>query len=463
MNTTDFEVRELVDEASRLIRDGSLMAHVITFGCQQNEADSERIRGMLVALGYSITDKPEDASLIIVNTCAVREHAETKALSLLGRLKEHAKKRERYCIGLVGCAAAEPHVAKMIKSNFKYVSFTLEPAMLSMLPELVARYLVRGERSFIVGQDDGRIPEGLPAIRQSKHKAWVSVMYGCNNFCSYCIVPYTRGRERSRRSEDVINECRELIDSGVREITLLGQNVNSYRSDMDFATLLERIALLEGDFIIRFMTSHPKDASSELIRVMAKHRGKIAPYFHLPLQSGSDSILAAMNRTYNRERYLSLVDELRRNIPGIAITSDIIVGFPGESEEDFLDTLDMLRRVRFDAVYAFIYSKRRGTPAAEMENQVPENVKHERINKLLKIQEEISEEQNAAYLGRTVRVLVEKEINKRGQKMLSGRSDTNKPVHITGAKYDIGEFAYVKITEVGAFDLYAEPAGNNEI
>lgn len=447
---------EIICRASELIRASRLTAHVITFGCQQNEADSERIRGMLLELGYTLTHAPETADCIIVNTCAVREHAEAKALSLLGRLKEYGAKREHFCLALVGCAAAETHVVKMIRSNFKYVGFTVEPPMIHRIPELLSRYILLGERGFAIGEDDGRICEGLPQHREGILKSYVSVMYGCNNFCSYCIVPYTRGRERSRESTAVIEECRELVERGAKEITLLGQNVNSYKSDMDFAELITRVAEIPGDFIVRFMTSHPKDVSDGLIDAIAASDGKIAPHFHLPLQSGSDRILAAMNRTYDTERYLSVVDKLRAAVPNISITSDIIVGFPGESDEDFEGTLSIMRRVRFDSVYAFIYSKRRGTPAEKMEGQVPLTIKRARINELLEIQRELAEEKNREELGRLHRVLVEKVEEKRGQRLLSGRTGNNKPVHFVGDESLVGSFVRVKITRTTPHDLYAE-------
>ena len=260
--------------------------HVITFGCQQNERDSETIHGLCQEMGYTRTDDSEKADLIIVNTCAIREHAEVKALSLLGRFKAQKKKNPDLLVGVVGCMAAEPHRADMLKKDFHYVSFTAEPNMLHKIPELIARKIIDGKRSFIFGKDEGDIYEGAPSVRRESHRAWVSIMYGCNNFCSYCIVPYVRGRERSRNSNDILLECRELVESGVKEITLLGQNVNSYNADMTFPELISSVAQIPGDFIIRFMTSHPKDTSDELISVMKKYSPKIAPFFHLPLQSG---------------------------------------------------------------------------------------------------------------------------------------------------------------------------------
>ena len=333
INIFDTEAGKYIRNVKELNNGGKFT--VVTFGCQQNEADSEKIRGMAKEMGYSIIDDPGDSDVIIVNTCAIRQHAEEKALSLIGRFKAIKKNKPWVIIGVVGCMAAEPHVAELIKKDFHYVSFTLEPSLLYKLPELIYKNLSDKKRSFIYGLDNGEIVEGMSAVRVSEHRAWVSIMYGCNNFCSYCIVPYVRGRERSRNSADIITECQDLVERGYKEITLLGQNVNSYRSDIDFADLLLAVSKIEGDFIIRFMTSHPKDVSDKLIKVMGEHSEKVAPYFHLPLQAGSDKILKAMNRTYNRERFLETVDKLRIAVPDIALSSDIIVGFPGESEEEF--------------------------------------------------------------------------------------------------------------------------------
>lgn len=427
---------------------------VITFGCQQNEADSEKIRGMAREMGYGLTDTVEEADLIVVNTCAIRQHAEEKALSLLGRFKALKKSKPALIIGVVGCMAAEPHVSELIKKDFHYVSFTLEPSLLYKLPELVYNIISEKKRSFVYGADNGEIVEGMPSVRASSHRAWVSIMYGCNNFCSYCIVPYVRGRERSRDSSEIIKECRGLVENGYKEITLLGQNVNSYSSDMDFASLLKAISEIDGDFIIRFMTSHPKDVSDELIRVIGESRGKIAPYFHLPLQSGSNSVLRAMNRTYDRDRFMMTVDKLRAAVPDIALSSDVIVGFPGETEENFEETLDVLRRVRFDMVYSFIYSVREGTRAAKMTDKVDDNIKSERMSRLLELQCAISKEKNEPYIDKTVRVLVDSVDKNGGEGCYSARTMTNKLVHFKSDKDCIGEFKMIKITRIGAFDLF---------
>ncbi len=453
-NINDTDVTQYISAVRERNAGTKKQAYVFTFGCQQNEADSERIMGLAALMGYTPAEDPECADLIIVNTCAIREHAEMKALSMLGRFKAQKKKNPELILGVVGCMAAEPHRVEMLKRDFHYVSFTLEPGALHRIPEMVLRKL-DGKRTFAIGEDSCDIAEGLPAVRREAHRAWVSVMYGCNNFCSYCIVPYVRGRERSRSSRDVITECKELIDCGVREITLLGQNVNSYRSDIDFPQLISRIAELEGDFVLRFMTSHPKDTSDALIEAMSKYGDKIAPYFHLPLQSGSDGILKAMNRTYDRKRYLSIVERLRAAVPGIAISTDIIVGFPGETEADHLDTLDMLRRVRFDMVYAFIYSPRAGTRAAAFDSQVPDAEKTRRLTELLRIQDEISLEKNLPYEGTAQRVIVDSAELRDGARICTGRTLTNKLVHFE-ADLPIGSSCRVKITRACPFDLLGE-------
>lgn len=426
-------------------------AFVVTFGCQQNEADSERLRGMLDDMGYARAVEPDGADVILLNTCAIREHAELKALSIIGSFKHLKEKNSALIIGVCGCMSAETHRVDELRRRYPYVSFTLEPAALHTLPRVLAGYLRKKKRLFPLGAPD-EVAEGVPVAREHTHRAWVSIMYGCNNFCSYCIVPYVRGRERSRESAEIISEVRALVASGAKDITLLGQNVNSYRSDVDFPTLLSRLDEIEGEYILRFMTSHPKDASNELIEVMktAKH---IEPHFHLPLQSGSDRILSAMNRHYNRERYLSVVERLRDAVPHIVLSSDIIVGFPGESEEDFAATLDVLRKVGFDSVYSFIYSPRKGTPAAKMENAVPPAVQSERFRRLLDVQSAISLERNEAYVGKTVRVLVDG-ASKANEAVKSGRTDGGKLVHFSAADEDEGKFIRVHIDRAEPYALY---------
>ena len=452
----DTEAYSYIERVRSQVLGQNKYAHVITLGCQQNEADSEKIRAMATMMGYEITDDAALASMIVINTCAIREHAELKALSILGKFKEKRRGDPDAVVALVGCMAAEAHVAEKLKDRYHQVSFTLEPAQLHRFPEMTYKALIDKKRSFILGANEFDIVEGVTPHRASDYRAWVSVMYGCNNFCSYCIVPYVRGRERSRESRAVIEECRELINGGYREITLLGQNVNSYSADMDFATLMETIANIPGDFVLRFMTSHPKDVSDKLIEVMGKYPEKIAPHFHLPLQSGSDGILKAMNRTYDTARFLSIVEKLRAAVPGIALTTDVIVGFPGESEEDFRGTLSLLESVKFDMVYSFIYSPREGTVAAKKTNQVDEAVKGERMRRLLKLQDEISLSKNLEYVDRVERVLVDLPSKRGEENLYSGRTLTNKRVHFTADDAKVGEFLNVKINRAGPFDLFGE-------
>lgn len=449
----DTNTKEYISLVKNINEGKILRAFVVTFGCQQNERDSEVALGYASAMGYTPTDTPEDADLVIVNTCAIRQHAEEKALSMLGRFKAQKKIKPELVIGVIGCMAAEPHRAELLKRDFHYVSFTLEPNMLHRLPEMVYRKLEDGKRSFVFGEDKGDIYEDAPSVRREGHRAWVSIMYGCNNFCSYCIVPYVRGRERSRSSAAVLSECRELIKNGVKEITLLGQNVNSYKSDMTFAELISNIAEIDGDFIIRFMTSHPKDTTDGLIETMAKYSPKIAPYFHLPLQSGSSLVLSAMNRTYTKEKYLEVADKLRKTVPGIALSTDVIVGFPGESEEDFLETLDVLRSVRFDMVYSFLYSKREGTRAAKFENFIPREIMDERMARLLEMQDQISLERNLPYEKRSERVLVDSYELQGDKKVYSGRTLSNKLVYFEAEAANVGEFINVRIEKACPFHL----------
>ena len=461
INFSAKEIKDKISAVRSILGDKERFAYVYTFGCQQNEADSEKIRGILRLLSYTITDTPEKADIVILNTCAVRRLAELKALSMIGNFKEMKRKNPDFILGIAGCMVAEAHMVEKIKKSFHYVSFTLNPGMLHTLPALVYSSLNAEGRKFILEPENKNILEGAPAVRDSQTRAWVSIMHGCNNFCSYCIVPYVRGRERSRKSEDVLSECRDLIKAGYKEITLLGQNVNSYSSDMDFADLLEAILKIEGDFIVRFMTSHPKDTPVKLINLFSQYKNKLAPHFHLPLQSGSDGILKAMNRTYNMEKYKGIVKRLREASPNIALTSDIIVGFPGESDEDFDNTIKALLEINFDMVYSFNYSIREGTPAARMENQVSDEKKTERMTRLLKIQTEISRKINDTLVGKTLRVLVDSLEENSEKRVFKARTDTNKLVHFEAEGNPVGKFVYVKIKKAGAFDLFADYIGEN--
>lgn len=432
-------------------------ACVVTYGCQQNEADSEKIAGMLHESGYDIVKEPALADVIIVNTCAVREHAEERALSITGGYKHLKNARPHLKIGVCGCMVSKSDMSEKIKKSYPYIDFVFGTEKLAHLPEILYRSYEKKKRIFVPNDGEIQIAEGLPVIRESTFRAWVSIMYGCNNFCTYCIVPYVRGRERSRRPEMIIEEVRSLVESGCKEITLLGQNVNSYGKEFggecNFATLLSRLCEIEGDFTIRFMTSHPKDASFELIDIMAKNE-KIAKHFHLPVQSGSDRILKEMNRHYNKETYLSLVDYMREKMPDIAITTDIIVGFPGETEEDFEDTLELMKRVKYDMIFSFIYSPRTGTPAAKME-QLPEKVKTDRMNRLLALQNELLAEKNEAYVGKTLRVLVEGK-SKTNEAKMSARTEGNRIVLFDGEESLTGKFINLKITKSAPFALIGE-------
>ncbi len=435
----------------------SRYAYVLTFGCQQNEADSEKLAGMAEAMGYVLTDEPARADLIAVNTCAIREHAEKKALSILVQYKHLKAKKPSLIVCVCGCMVTQTSRRDEIKHRYPYVDFVFGTSSLHRFPELVLERMRTGKRLWCP-EEEYTVPEGLPVTRRSTYRAWVSIMYGCNNFCSYCIVPYVRGRERSREPDAVCREVEELVKAGYRDITLLGQNVNSYgkgREDgVGFPELLERLDAIEGDFLLRFMTSHPKDASKRLIDVMAgsKH---IAHQFHLPMQSGSDRILSRMNRHYDTTRYLSIVDYMREKMPDVTVTSDIIVGFPGETEEDFEGTLEMLRRVRFDMLYSFIYSPRPGTPAAEMEEQIPKAVQNERFNRLLALQNEIGAEKNEALLGTPMRVLCDG-VSKNNPALYSGRTEGNKIAFFEGSPSDTGTYVDFVAERADAFALYGK-------
>ena len=443
---------------ARTERDGIRpCAFVLTFGCQQNEADSEKLAGMAQAMGYDITNDPAKASLIAVNTCAIREHAEQKALSIIGQYKHLKAQNPALVIAVCGCMVTQEHRCNDIKFRYPYVDFVFGTSSLHRFPRLLCEKLEKGKRLYCITEPETAVAEGIPVRRESDFRAWVSVMYGCNNFCSYCIVPYVRGRERSREKDAIVNEVRQLVADGYRDITLLGQNVNSYGKDTkqgyDFADLLAELDTIEGDYRLRFMTSHPKDASRKLIDVMAASK-HVAHQFHLPMQSGSDAILAAMNRKYNTEKYMDTVSYMRQKMPDVTITSDIIVGFPGETEEDFEGTLEMLRRVRFDMLYSFIYSPRKGTPAAEME-QIPQEIKSARFERLLALQNEIGTEKNQVLLGKTLRVLCDG-VSKNNPNLYSGRTEGNKITFFEGSPDDTGRFVNVSIDRADAFALYGK-------
>jgi len=435
-----------------------LKAYIETYGCQQNVSDSEIIMGMLEKMGYEKTDDKEEADFIIFNTCAVRENAELKVYGNLGALKHLKTKNPGIIIGVCGCMMQQKEVSQRIKSKYKHVDLVFGTHSLYSFPELVLRVIKSQGRVIDLLDTDGHIAEDFPVKRQAGPTAWVSVMYGCNNFCSYCIVPYVRGRERSRDKEAILNEVKILAKEGYKEITLLGQNVNSYGKDLDektdFADLLDEVCKIDGIERVRFMTSHPKDISDKLIDTMASN-DKICKQLHLPFQAGSNRILKLMNRVYTKEEYLEKIEKVKQKMPDITLTTDIIVGFPGETKEDFEHTLDVLSKVKYDTIFSFIYSKRPGTPAAVMEDPTPMEEKKENFNRMLDLQDKISYEKNKALEGKVMRVLVEGK-SKTDDSFLSGRTDGGKIVNFKGEDALIGNFADIKITEAKTWSLMGE-------
>ena len=415
VNATEIERQKSIAESlrSRFAAEGAeKRVFARTYGCQQNEADTEKMLGLAALCGYKKVETPEAADLIIVNTCAIREHAEKRTFSCTGAYKKLKEQNPSLIILFCGCMAQERGVAEKIKRSYPYIDAVVGTDSNHRLPQIINDVLCTRKRSYHVNDlphaEFGVIAEDIPSLRASGYKAWVSVMYGCNNYCTYCIVPYVRGRERSRRYEDVVAEVGGLVEKGYKDITLLGQNVNSYSGGVSFAKLLEKCASFGGEYRLRFMTSHPKDASAELMDVMAAYPN-ICSHFHLPVQSGSDRVLADMNRRYTRESYLQKVAYLREKIPGVTLTSDIICGFPGETEADFEQTLSLIRQVRFDMLYTFIYSPRPGTSAAMRADQIPYEEKLRRFEQLSQTQLQITIEQNERHVGKTLRVLSEGE------------------------------------------------------
>lgn len=449
----DFEAKLKEMHAARPLR-----ALVDTFGCQQNVADSQYIMGMLRAMGCSFTDDPAQADVVVLNTCAIRDHAEKRVYGNLGALTHTKKANPAQVICLCGCMAQRPEVAEKVRQSYRHVDLVFGPQALWKFPELLYQVYTQRRRVFSVEDEHGAIAEGMPVVREGRTRAWVSIMYGCNNFCSYCIVPYVRGRERSRDPERIIDEVRELVADGFREITLLGQNVNSYGKDLglgvDFADLIRMINDIPGEFLIRFMTSHPKDATEKLFKTMAGCE-KCAHQLHLPVQSGNDRVLKAMNRNYTAEKYLAQVRLARSYMPDLVITTDIIVGFPGETDEEFEDTIKLCDEVRYDAMFTFIYSKRVGTPAASMPDAATREDKQRRFDRLLEAANRVSAEKHAEYIGKTVRVLVDGETGK-DEYNLSSRTNGGRLVHLAGDKSLIGQFIDVKITSGNTWALYGK-------
>ena len=433
-------------------RDTTPTAYVETYGCQQNEADSEKLRGYLTQSGYQIVQEAEGADVVVMNTCAIREHAEQRVFGNLGALTHTKRRHPGQKIFLCGCMAGETKVSDRIKKSYPHVDGVFSTHHLWQFPEILWNVLSRGKRQFYIEDEAGSIAEGIPQVRDSRLKGWVSIMYGCNNFCTYCIVPYVRGRERSRKMEDILAECRCLIESGCKDITLLGQNVNSYGKDLaedcDFSDLLSEIVKIPGDYLIRFMTSHPRDAGKKLFDTMASSP-KIAKQLHLPFQSGSSRVLKAMNRHYDRETYLELVNYAKQVMPDLVLTSDVIVGFPGETEAEFEETITLIQQVHYDSLFTFIFSPREGTPAARMDDPTPKEEKNRRFDRLCAVQNAISEEIHQGYVGKTMRCLVD---GKDGD-LLTARTEGGRLVRFSGNENLIDTFQNITIIGSSTWSL----------
>ena len=433
-------------------------AMVDTFGCQQNVADSQHIMGMLEAMGFGFTDDPARAAVVVLNTCAIRDHAEKRVYGTLGALTHTKKADPEQVICLCGCMAQRPEVAEKVRQSYRHVDLVFGPQALWKFPELLYNVYTQRRRVFSVADEHGAIAEGMPVVREGRTRAWVSIMYGCNNFCSYCIVPYVRGRERSRDPEQIIAEVRQLVADGFKEITLLGQNVNSYGKDLDtpydFADLLTALDAIDGDYLIRFMSSQPKDATHKLFDAMARSR-HVAKQLHLPVQSGCDRVLRAMNRPYDKAKYLELITYARKVMPELVLTSDVIIGFPGETEAEAMETVALVEQVRFDALFTFIFSPRPGTPAAKMDDPVSREEKQKWFDRLCDTQNRISEELHAAYVGRTLRCLVDGESDD-ARWPLTARTAGGRLVHLVGDKSAVGTYHDVKITDSNTWALFGE-------
>ncbi|MFQ6804633.1 MAG: tRNA (N6-isopentenyl adenosine(37)-C2)-methylthiotransferase MiaB [Lachnospiraceae bacterium] len=431
----------------------SLFFCCVTFGCQMNARDSEKLEGILEAVGYQKTEQEERADFVIYNTCTVRENANQRVYGRLGYLGKQKKKHPHMMIALCGCMMQESHVVEKLKKSYRFVDLIFGTHNIFRFSELLCQAMNSDRMVVDIWKDTDQIVEDLPVDRKYSFKSGVNIMFGCNNFCSYCIVPYVRGRERSRNPEDILKECRTLAADGVTEVMLLGQNVNSYGKNLNppvtFASLLSQVEQIPGIKRIRFMTSHPKDLSDELIQVMSQSQ-KICSHLHLPLQSGSSRILKKMNRRYTKGQYLELVDRIRAAVPDISLTTDIIVGFPGETEEDFQETLDVVRKVRYDSAFTFIYSKRSGTPAAIMEDQVPPEVVKDRFDRLLQLVQEISRQMSSRFTGTVQEVLTE-EVNGQDPSLVTGRMSSNLLVHFPGDASMIGSYRKVRLDECKGF------------
>ena len=439
-------------------RGKAVHALVDTFGCQQNVADSQHIMGMLEAMGCEFVTEPAEADIIVLNTCAIRDHAEKRVYGNLGALTHTKKANPEQIICLCGCMAQRPEVAEKVRQSYRHVDLVFGPQALWKFPELLYQVYTRRGRVFSVENEHGSIAEGMPVVREGRTRAWVSIMYGCNNFCSYCIVPYVRGRERSRDPEQIIAEVRQLAAEGYKEITLLGQNVNSYGKDLgtgyDFADLLAALDEIPGDYLIRFMSSQPKDASFKLFDTMARC-SHVAKQLHLPVQSGCDRVLRAMNRPYDKARYLELITYARKVMPELVLTSDVIIGFPGETEAEAMETVALVEQVRFDALFTFIFSPRPGTPAAKLDDPVPRAEKQVWFDRLCDAQNKISEEIHAQYVGRTLRCLIDGQSDD-SRWPLTARTAGGRLVHLVGDASAIGNYHDVIITDSNTWALFGE-------
>ena len=444
-------VREMVQAGS-----APPLAYVDTYGCQQNESDSERLRGMLYEMGYNFTGDEFSADVIVINTCAVRENAENRVLGNIGALTHTKKAKPSQIIAFCGCLAGVPETVEKIRQSYKHVDLVFSPNVLWRFPEFLHSVFTERGRGFFTDDGDGHIAEGLPVRRDGTVKAWLSIMYGCDNFCSYCIVPHVRGRERSRSPEIILAEARELVADGYKDITLLGQNVNSYGAglNVNFSELVRRMNDIEGEFLIRFMTSHPKDAAKELFCAMAESP-KAARHIHLPFQAGNDRVLGLMNRGYTHAEYLDKIACAREFMPDIVITSDVIVGFPGETDEEFEDTMRLVEKARFDALFTFIYSKRPGTPAAQLPDGFTREQKQKRFDRLLDLQNAISEEKNGVHIGKKELVLVDGESDD-SRYPLKARTNGGRLVHLAGTSDLVGKFVDAEITHCNAWSLFGE-------
>ncbi len=452
--------REFTEKIKELHAQRGKAVHALvdTFGCQQNVADSQHIMGMLEAMGCDFVTEPAEADIIVLNTCAIRDHAEKRVYGNLGALTHTKKANPEQIICLCGCMAQRPEVAEKVRQSYRHVDLVFGPQALWKFPELLYQVYTRRGRVFSVENEHGSIAEGMPVVREGRTRAWVSIMYGCNNFCSYCIVPYVRGRERSRDPEQIIAEVRQLAAEGYKEITLLGQNVNSYGKDLgtgyDFADLLTALDEIPGDYLIRFMSSQPKDASFKLFDTMARC-SHVAKQLHLPVQSGCDRVLRAMNRPYDKARYLELITYARKVMPELVLTSDVIIGFPGETEAEAMETVALVEQVRFDALFTFIFSPRPGTPAAKLDDPVPRAEKQVWFDRLCDAQNKISEEIHAQYVGRTLRCLIDGQSDD-SRWPLTARTAGGRLVHLVGDASAIGNYHDVKITDSNTWALFGE-------